>query len=110
HLPVLDGADKLVGVITDRDIRQAGDFGEPYLPAQELTDRFQMMTVHDIMTTQVYAVRRDTALTEAAALFLTHKFGCLPVICGDHTLEGILTVADLLRLCVTMLESGRAPF
>jgi CBS domain-containing membrane protein len=53
-----------------------------------------MMTVNEIMTTQVYTVRSNTTLTEAAALFLTHKFGCLSVIDGDDQLEGILTVAD----------------
>jgi CBS domain-containing protein len=108
HLPVLDDADKLVGVITDRDIRQAGDFVEPYLPGQELTGRFARMTVHEIMTTQVHTVRSDTAVTEAAELFLTHKFGCLPVVRNDGTLEGILTVTDVLRLCLATLNSGHA--
>ncbi|MDH3598793.1 MAG: CBS domain-containing protein, partial [Candidatus Tectomicrobia bacterium] len=105
HLPILDDAEKLVGVITDRDIRQAGDFGEPYVSAQELTDRFAMRTVNEIMTTQVRTVRSDTTLTAAAELFLTHKFGCLPVIRNDDTLEGILTVADLLRLCAATLDA-----
>lgn len=100
HLPVLDDADKLVGVITDRDIRQAGAFGETTLMAQELPDRFGMMTVNDLMTTRVVTVRHDTALTEAAELFLIHKFGCLPVIREDRTLAGILTVTDLLSLYV----------
>jgi CBS domain-containing protein len=47
-----------------------------------------MMTVNDLMTTQVVTVRRDTTLTEAAELFLTHKFGCLPVSREDGTLAG----------------------
>jgi len=106
HLPVLDDADKVVGIITDRDIRRAGDFGEPYLPGQELTSRFARMTVNEVMTTQVHTVRSDTAVTEAAELFLTHKFGCLPVVRNDGTLEGILTVTDLLRLCLATLNSG----
>jgi CBS domain-containing membrane protein len=65
-----------------------------------------MMTVNEIMTTQVHTVRSDTAVTEAAELFLTHKFGCLPVVRSDDTLEGILTMTDLLRLCLATLNSG----
>lgn len=106
HLPVLDDEDKLVGVITDRDIRQAGVFGKVTVMTQELTEQFGMMTVNDLMTTQVVTVRSDTALTEAAELFLTHKFGCLPVVHDDRTLAGILTVSDLLGLYVEQTKSG----
>ena len=105
HLPVLDEANKLVGVITDRDIRLAGNFDNPELPAPSLSERFAMMTVDQIMTTQVYTVWRHTPLTEAAELFLTHKFGCLPVIHDDATVAGILTVTDVLCLYVAMLGS-----
>jgi len=58
------------------------------------------------MTTQVHTVRSNTAMTEAAELFLTYKFGCLPVVHSDNTLAGILTVTDLLRLCLATLNSG----
>jgi CBS domain-containing protein len=87
-------------VITDRDIRQAGNFGEPTMMDQEAIERFGMMTVNELMTTQVVTVRADTALTEAAECFLTHKFGCLPVVREDDTLAGILTVTDVLALFV----------
>jgi CBS domain-containing protein len=100
HLPIVDEAGKLVGVITDRDIRQAGDFGEPTMMGQEASERFGMMTVNELMTTQVVTVRGDTALTEAAERFLTYKFGCLPVVREDDTLVGMLTVTDVLALFV----------
>lgn len=106
HLPILDDEDKLVGVITDRDIRQVGAFDEAAIMSQELTERFGMMTVSELMTTQVVTVRSDTALTEAAEIFLTRKFGCLPVICEDRTLAGILTITDLLGLYVQQSEVG----
>ncbi len=101
HLPIVDDAEKLAGLITDRDIRQAGDFGADTLGEQEPAERFGMMTVNDLMTTSVVTVRNETVLTDAAELFLRHKFGCLPVIRADNTLEGILSVADLLALYLT---------
>lgn len=98
HLPVVDDTDRLAGVITDRDIRHTGAFRQTGGAVQALNEPFDTMTVRDLMTTQVITVRGDTSITAAAELFLTYKFGCLPVIHQDRTLAGILTVTDLLAL------------
>jgi acetoin utilization protein AcuB len=100
HLPVVTGADKLVGVITDRDIRQVGASDEPHLAAYELTYLLEKMAVKEVMTRQVVTVRRQTPVVEAARLLLEKKFGCLPVVDDDHSLVGIITVSDLLRAYV----------
>ena len=107
HLPVVDDEDKLAGVITDRDIRQAGVFGEAGATPPEPDEPFDMMTVHDLMTTPVVTVRPDATLAEAAEAFLTYKFGCLPVTYEDGAIAGILTVTDLLILYVQDLNAGR---
>jgi acetoin utilization protein AcuB len=104
HLPVVTGEDKLVGVITDRDIRQASASDEPHLTEYELTSLLVKLTVQEVMTRQVVSVRRQTPVAEAAQIFLTQKFGCLPVVRDDHTLEGIITVSDLLRAYVAQHE------
>lgn len=100
HLPVISGGPKLVGIITDRDIRLAGASTEPHLAAHEWVRLLEKMTVNAIMTTPVHSVRRDMAVADAGQLFLDHKFGCLPVVRDDNILEGILTVTDLLRAYV----------
>lgn len=101
HLPVLSDGLKLVGILTDRDVRRAGASTEPHLATHELTYLLEKMTVATIMTTQVHTVRRDMAVADAGQLFLDHKFGCLPVVREDDTVEGIITVTDLLRAYVT---------
>jgi acetoin utilization protein AcuB len=105
HLPVLSDGLKLVGILTDRDVRRAGASTEPHLATHELTYLLEKMTVATIMTTQVHTVRRDMAVADAGQLFLDHKFGCLPVVREDDTVEGIITVTDLLRAYVT--QHGR---
>ncbi len=100
HLPVVAGGNKLVGMVTDRDIRLAGASTAPQLARHELVQLLEKMTVNSIMTTQVYTVRRDTAVADAGQRFLDHKFGCLPVVHDHDMLEGILTVTDLLRAYV----------
>jgi acetoin utilization protein AcuB len=104
HLPVVTEGQTLVGVITDRDIRQAGVSDEPHLAEHELTYLLDKMTVRERMTRQVVTVSRRTPVMEAAQLFLAHRFGCLPVVRADHTLEGIITVTDLLHAYVKRPE------
>ena len=100
HLPVVTESKHLVGVITDRDIRQAGASDEPHMAEHELLYLLEQMTVTAVMTQPVVTVQRDTSVLEAGRLLLEHKFGFLPVVRADQTLEGIITVTDLLRAYV----------
>lgn len=89
HLPVVRG-DKLVGLITHRDLLRAA--------AQRRGDPAeQPLWASDIMIRDVKTVRPDTSLREAVDLMLDNKYGCLPVVGEDDTLRGILTEADLVR-------------
>ncbi len=97
HLPVISGGLKLVGIVTDRDIRQAGASTEPHLAPHELVHLLEKMTVNSIMTTPVETVDGDMAVADAGQMFLDHKVGCLPVVSDEGLLSGILTVTDLLR-------------
>jgi acetoin utilization protein AcuB len=100
HLPVVTEQGRLIGVITDRDLRQAGASDESHMAEYDLTYLLEKMTVQEIMTRQVITVRRQTSVAEAAQIFIEKKFGCLPVVRDDNTLEGMLTVTDLLRAYV----------
>ena len=106
HLPVVTEENTLVGVVTDRDIRQAGASDEPHMAEHELVYLLEKLTVKDIMTKQVITVHGETPLAEAGQLLLDKKFGCLPVVRHNHTLEGIITVTDLLRAYVQQHETA----
>ena len=108
HLPVISAGLKLVGMLTDRDIRLAGASTAPHLAAHELVGLLEKMTVNSIMTTQVYTVRKDTAVVDAGQLFIDHKFSCLPVVGEDDRLQGIITVTDLLRAYVAQHSNQTA--
>ncbi len=102
HLPVLDGR-QLVGIITDRDLRQAAPSPATTLEVHELNYLLERLTVETIMTRSVITVTPETDLLEAAKLLLAHKIGCLPVV-GAGELLGIITEGDLLRALVEMQE------
>ena len=102
HLPVVSDG-KLVGLITDRDIRRALPAHAGSLEADELSCLFDTLQVQAVMTRKVISVTPETSIEAAAALLLAHKIGGLPVVDGER-LVGILTEGDVLR---ASLEGGR---
>ena len=98
HLLVTDGA-RLVGIVTDRDVRLNLPSPATSLSVWELNYLLARMTVESVMTRKVVTVdpRRDARA--AAQLMLYHKIGALPVVDGA-ALIGIITETDLLRAFV----------
>ena len=107
HLPVVTDEDTLVGILTDRDLRRAAASDIPHLAKHEQRSQLEQLRVREIMTPEVVTVSGTTALREAGQLLRQHKVGCLPVVRDHHTLVGIITVTDLLRMLITQHEAGR---
>ncbi len=97
HLPVVAVGRQLVGLLTDRDVRylQASDI--PSLSAYEWREPTYTLTVKEVMTQHVVTVGGETPVADAGACMLNHRFGCLPVVSTHATLDGIVTVKDLVR-------------
>jgi len=101
HLPVVVG-DRLVGIVTDRDIRQASPSPASSLEVHELHYLLERVKVREIMTKPVYTVVPETPIEEAARLMLQHKIGGLPVLDGGK-LVGIITETDILAAFVEVM-------
>ena len=109
HLPIVAMDGTFLGLLSDRDLRQAGASTLPQLSRYEAPLRLMTMLVKDIMRTHVTTVGGETTLADAGQLLLEHKIGCLPVLHHDRTLVGIVTVTDLLRAYVAVQSPGMAP-
>jgi CBS domain-containing protein len=97
HLPVRDARGRLVGIVTDRDLRQAVfDPGAGALAA---------LRVRDVMTWAVLTVTPDTDVRHAARLMREQKIGAVPVV-EDGRLVGMLTETDVLAALEALL-AGR---
>ena len=91
HLPALDKG-KLVGILTDRDIRSAAS-----------ASSLESVKVADAMTRKVITVSPEARVQEAAKLMLTHRIGGLPVV-KKGELQGIITETDLLNALIEIMD------
>jgi len=106
HLPVVDKDNKLVGIVTDRDIRGAAPSDVAMLSVKELGYLLGQLKVSSFMTPKgkLITITPDTLIEEAVQLMHDHKIGCLPVLEGDK-LYGIFTEADALGHLVEVFGS-----
>jgi acetoin utilization protein AcuB len=97
HLPVVDKNNKLVGIVTDRDIRQAAPSDATLLSVQELNYLLGKLKVSAFMTPKdkLITITPDSLIEEAVQLMHDHKIGSLPVVEGGK-LYGIFTETDVL--------------
>lgn len=105
HLPVVDG-DRLIGILSDRDLREAIPAQGTTVSVLELNYLAAKLTAADAMSAPVVTTGPDDAIEDAARLVLEHRIGCLPVVDG-RTVLGILTTTDLLRAFVDRLGADR---
>lgn len=104
HLPVVDKKKHVVGLVTDRDIREAGPSDASTLSIREMHYLLGKLQVRGIMTPldKLVTVKPDTIVEKAAQLMYEHKIGCLPVL-DDKKLLGIITETDMLELLVDIV-------
>jgi acetoin utilization protein AcuB len=107
HLPVVDRDKGLVGIVTDRDLRQVLFDPAVQARADRLADALKTATVGDVMTRAVLTVQPDTPLRDAARVMYERKVGALPVVARDRVV-GILSETDVLKTFAHALGEGFA--
>jgi acetoin utilization protein AcuB len=102
HIPVVS-TDGLVGVISDRDVREA--LPSPMSPgeAMEFAAAMDRIPVWEVMAEEVVTVTPRTSLAEAAHMLAGRKIGCLPVLDAGR-LVGIVTETDMLQAFAALLD------
>lgn len=108
QFPVIDSNAKLVGIVSDRDIRDA--MPSKFIPGDAVESKgggLYTLTAGDIMTMDPITATSDTAINDVADLLVKHKVGGLPVVDGGQ-LSGIITQADVLRFLCAVSGSMRS--
>jgi acetoin utilization protein AcuB len=106
HLAIVDG-EKLVGIITDRDISRFAPSLLTNISQEEYNAIFENTPLARVMTRDPLTVTPTTPVKDAVKLLHNRKLGCLPVV-ENGKLVGILTTSDMLSFLYRML-TGEAP-
>ena len=101
-LPIVDKKRKLVGIVTDRDLRDALPSKATTLDVYELNYLISAIKIKDIMTKDIVFVRPDETVEFAAILMLENKISSLPVINDKGSLIGIITQTDIFKVLINI--------
>jgi acetoin utilization protein AcuB len=95
HLPVVDGDGRVVGILSDRDLRSA--VGDPVEVLRGEEPQPRGPTVGDAMVPNPVTTRAETSIADLASCFLDERVGAVPVVDEHDRLVGIASYIDLLR-------------
>lgn len=82
-IPIVDTDNKLIGIVTNRDLRFEKDIRKP---------------LRDIMTKNVISTKQGTTFAEAAEILQQHRIEKLPVVDSDGHLVGLITYRDIIKV------------
>ena len=96
HLPVVDGTLRVIGILSDRDIRAA--IGDPMSVYEAgARDRLNALRVSHAMTRDPIVANARDSLASIAAMFVDHRLSAVPVVDDADKLVGMISYLDLLR-------------
>jgi len=96
HLPIIDETNKLIGIISDRELRRPNWVDE----ANDISHIYYLdnsMLVSDVMITTVHVLHTYDTLKKAVSILLDKNIGAAPVLDKNGDLVGMLSAIDLLR-------------
>jgi acetoin utilization protein AcuB len=101
QIPVV-GEKRLVGIVTDRDIRSF--LSGSLLESPEARERALASAVQEIMTSEPITISPDDDLQAAVEVMIEEKIGGIPVVDDTEGLVGIVTYVDVLRCFLNRLQ------
>lgn len=96
HLPVLDDDQRVIGIISHRDLLASAMTEVLDFDARSRRSFLRSIEVREVMAKDVVTVMPDTELREVARIFVERKIGCVPVVGVRGELVGLVTETDLI--------------
>lgn len=105
HLLVVDKSEDLVGIVSDRDVRQSWASPATALSVHELNYLLTQLTVETIMVKKIITISPGTTIERAAYIMQENRINALPVI-ESEKLVGIITSTDVMEVLLRSIGFG----
>lgn len=105
-LPVMQRG-KLIGVVSDSDLRKASASDATMLDVHEMLYLISKIKIKDIMTKDPFTVSPDCTVEETAELLMEHKISGVPVVDGGGRVVGVITRDDLFKVLISLSGLGK---
>ncbi|SMF26390.1 CBS and ACT domain-containing protein [Desulfovibrio gilichinskyi] len=102
RLPIVDDDGVLVGIISDRDIKEASPSKATTLDMHELYYLLSEIKIKDIMTRKVLTVSIEDTVEKAAVIMDENKIGGVPVVDADNKCVGVITTTDVFKVLINI--------
>ncbi len=105
HLLVVDKNGELIGLVSDRDVKQSWASPATTLSVHELNYLLSQMTVETIMVKKIISISPGTTIERAARIMQENRISALPVMEGGK-LVGIITTTDVMEVLLRAIGFG----
>ncbi len=102
RLPIVDEDGVLVGIVSDRDIKEASPSKATTLDMHELYYLLSEIKIKDIMSRKVITVSIEDTVEKAAVVMEESKIGGIPVVDADNKPVGIITNTDVFKVLISI--------
>jgi len=111
HLLVVDENENLLGLVSDRDVKQSWASPATTLSVHELNYLLTQLTVEMIMTKKIITISSDTTIETTALIMQENRISALPVMEAEK-LVGIITTTDVMEVLLRAIgvDEGSARF
>ncbi len=109
RIPIVQ-QDKLVGIVTDRDIREATPSKATTLDVHELYYLLSEIKVKDIMTPDPITIQPEETVEFAAVIMLENRISGLPVVDDNKRVIGIITQTDIFKVLINITGIYYGPY
>ncbi len=109
HLLVVDKKENLVGIVSDRDLKQSWASPATTLSVHELNYLLKQLTVDMIMRKKIITVSPNTTIERAARIMQENRISALPVM-EKENLVGIITTTDVMEVLLQAIGIDRDSF
>jgi len=106
HLLVVDKNEKLVGIISDRDLKKSWASPATALSAHELNYLLVKLTVDMIMSKKIITIPPGTTIERAGRIMQENRISALPVM-EENKLVGIITTTDVMEVLLVAIGFDR---